>query len=67
MLVETYKAKLHTLSFYATQLLTTEEERSYFLIKGLNYDLQVLFLYMTSAGKGFNEVSDYVKNLDGVT
>ena len=35
-------------------------------VRGLNYDLQVFSVYMTSAGKSFNEVTDYVKKVEGV-
>lgn len=33
------------------------------LCQGLNYDLQFLSMYMTSAVKGFKKMSDYVKKL----
>lgn len=67
ILVAAYAAKFHMLSHYATQMLTSKEERIMLYIKGMIYDLQVLCLYMTSAGKGFNKVSNYVKKLEGVT
>lgn len=35
-------------------------------IRGLNSELQELYVYMTSAGRSFNEVTDYVKNVEGV-
>ncbi|KAH0764699.1 hypothetical protein KY285_000570 [Solanum tuberosum] len=50
---------------YATQLVTTEEERIR-LVKGLNPKLQVLSIHVTSAGKSFNEVIDVVKKVEGV-
>jgi len=56
MSVATYEAKFHALSRYAMQLVTTEEERIRLFIKGLNSELQVLYVHMTSAWKSFNEV-----------
>ena len=35
-------------------------------IRGLNYERQVLVVHMTSVGKSFNEVTDYVKKVEGV-
>jgi len=46
--------------------VTTEEERIRLFIKGLNSELQVIFVHMTSAGKSFNEVTDFVKKVEGV-
>ncbi|KAH0743175.1 hypothetical protein KY290_031168 [Solanum tuberosum] len=66
MSVAAYEAKFHALSRYATQLVTTEEERIRLFVKGLNYELQVLSVYMTSAGKSFSEVTDFVKKVEGV-
>ncbi|WMV13843.1 hypothetical protein MTR67_007228 [Solanum verrucosum] len=68
MSVAAYEAKFHALSRYATQLVTTEEERIHLFVKGLNYELQVLSLsiHMTSAGKSVNEVTDFVKKVEGV-
>ncbi|WMV58289.1 hypothetical protein MTR67_051674 [Solanum verrucosum] len=39
--VADYEAKFHALSRYATQLVTTEEERTHLFVKGLNFELQV--------------------------
>ena len=66
MTVAAYEAKFHALSRYATQLVTTEEERIRLFIRGLNSELQVLSVHMTSAGRSFNEVTDYVKKVEGV-
>jgi len=66
MTVAAYEAKFHVLSRYATQLVTTEQERIRLFIRGLNSELQVLFVHMTSAGRSFNEVTDYVKKVEGV-
>ncbi|WMV13709.1 hypothetical protein MTR67_007094 [Solanum verrucosum] len=62
--VASYEANLHALSKYATQLVTTEEERIRLFIKGLNYELQVLFVHMNSAGKRFIKVTDFVKKVE---
>jgi len=48
------------------QLVTTEEERIRLFVKGLNFELQVLSVHMTSAGKSFNEVTYFVKKVEGV-
>ncbi|KAH0745921.1 hypothetical protein KY285_007578 [Solanum tuberosum] len=64
MSVAAYEAKFHALSRYATQLVTTEEERIWLFIRGLNSELQVLSVHMTSAGRSFNEVKDYVKKVE---
>ncbi|KAH0728169.1 hypothetical protein KY284_004034 [Solanum tuberosum] len=55
MSVAIYEAKFHVLSRYVTQLVTTEEERIHLFIKGLNSELHVLSVHMTSAGRSFNE------------
>lgn len=61
-----YEAKFHALSRYATQLLGTDEERIRLYVKAPNAELHILSVHMTSAGKSFNEVTDYVKKLEGV-
>ncbi|WMV14469.1 hypothetical protein MTR67_007854 [Solanum verrucosum] len=66
MSVAAYEAKFHDLSRYDTQLVTTEKERIRLFIKGLNSELQVLFVHMTSIGKSFNEVTDFEKKVEGV-
>ncbi|KAH0746358.1 hypothetical protein KY285_008015 [Solanum tuberosum] len=66
MYVAVYEAKFHDLSRYATQLVTTEEKRIHLFIKGLNSEFQELSVHMTSTGKSFNEVIDFVKKVEGV-
>ena len=51
---------------YVTQLVTTEEKRIRFFIRGLNSKLQVLLVYMTSTRTSSNEVIDYSKKVNGV-
>lgn len=58
-----YEDKFHALSRYATQLVTIEEERIRLFFKGLNSELHVLFVHMTSIGKSFNYVIEYVKKV----
>ncbi|KAH0644574.1 hypothetical protein KY284_032458 [Solanum tuberosum] len=57
---------LRNLKKYATQLMTIEEERISLLIRVPNSELQVLSVHMTSTRSSFNEVTDYVKKVDGV-
>lgn len=35
-------------------------------VKGLSSELEVLFVHMTSIGKNYNEVTDYVTKMKGV-
>lgn len=56
MWVVAYVSKFYALSCYATQLLTSEEERICLYSKSLKYDLQILSVHMTSAGNIFPEV-----------
>jgi len=64
--VAAYQAKFHASSRYATQLVTTEEESMRLFIRGLNSELQVLSVHMTSTCRSFNEVSNYVKKVERV-
>ena len=66
MYMAVYKAEFHALSRYATQLVTTEDERMWLFIRGLESELQVLYVHMTFAKKSFNEVTDYVKKVEGM-
>lgn len=50
MSMAAYEAKFHVLSRYATQLVATEEKRIRLFIRGLNSELQVLSVHMTSQG-----------------
>lgn len=67
MSIAAYEAEFHVLYRYTPQLLITEERSICIFINSLNYDLEVLFVHMTSTEKGFNKVSDNVKKLEGVT
>lgn len=50
----------------ATQFVTTEEERIWLFIRGLNFELEVLSVHMSIAGRRFNELTDFVKKVEGV-
>lgn len=43
--------------------MTTNEKRIQLFIKGLNSELQVLSVHITTIGKHFNEVIDFVKKV----
>ena len=58
MSVESYEAKFHVLSRYATQLLGTRKERIHLFVKSPNTNLQVLSIHMKYVRKNFNEVTD---------
>lgn len=59
-------AKFHALSCYVTRQLGTEEEQIWLYVKGLTIDLQILSVHMDFVENSFNDVYDYVKNLEGV-
>lgn len=61
MFVSSSEANFNVLSRYATQFVTTKEERSWLSDRGLNPDLQIFSIHMTSGGKRFNEVTKCVK------
>ena len=61
------EAKFHAQSRCATrQLVTTKEEMIYLFIKRLNSELHVLSIHMIYAERSFNEVTNYVKKVEGV-
>lgn len=66
MYMVAYKATFHALSIYATHLVNTKEERIQLYIRGLNSELQVLFVHINSVGRSLNEVTNYVKKVEGV-
>lgn len=66
MLVVAYEVNFHALSHFTNQLVRTEEERICFFVKGLSSEIEVLLVHMTSTRKSFNDVTDYVKKLEGV-
>lgn len=66
MSITAFEANFHGLCHNDTQLLTTKEDGIWHYAKGLNYNLQYLSAHMTSVGKRFNKVLDYVKKLEGL-
>lgn len=66
MFIATYEAIFHAWSHYATQLVRTKEEKTRLYVKGLNTDLQVLLVHMNSTARHFNELTYYVKKIEGV-
>lgn len=46
--------------------MTTKKERISLFIKGLNYELQVLFVHITSASRSFNKVIEFVMKVEEV-
>ena len=66
MSVTAYEAKFRTLSRYATQLCFSPQERIRRFVKGLRSDLQILALQVATAAKSFQEVVDFVIEVEGV-
>ncbi|XP_069144367.1 uncharacterized protein [Solanum lycopersicum] len=66
MSVAAYEAKFCALSRYATQLCFSPQERIRRFVKGLRSDLQILALQVAAAAKSFQEVVDFVIEVDGV-
>ena len=66
MFVAAYEAKFHALSRYATQLCFSPQERILRFVKGLRSDLQIPALQVAAAAKSFQEVVDFVIEVEGV-
>ena len=66
MSVTTYEAKYHALFRYATQLCFSPQERIRRFVKGLRSDLQIPALQVAAAAKSFQEVVDFVIEVEGV-
>ena len=66
MSVTAYEAKFRTLSRYATQLYFSSQERIRHFVKGLMSDLQISALQVAAAAKSFQEVVDFVIEVEGV-
>lgn len=64
--VAAYEIKFYALFRYVTQLMIVKEERIWLFVKSLNLELQILFIHMILAGQSFNEVTNFVKNFEGV-
>ena len=66
MSVTAYEAKLRALSRYATQLYFSPLERIRRFVKGLRSDLRILALQVAATAKSFQEVVDFVVEVEGV-
>ena len=66
MSVTAYEAKFRALSRYATQLCFSPQERIRRFMKGLRSDFQISALQVSTAAKSFQEVVDFVIELEGV-
>ena len=66
MSVTAYEAKFRALSSYATQLCFSPQERIRCFVKGLRSDLQIPALQVAAAAKSFQEVVDFVIEVEGV-
>ena len=66
MSVTAYEAKFHALSRYATQLCFSPQERICHFSKELRSDLQIPALQVATAAKSFQEVVDFVIEVEGV-
>ena len=66
MYVGAYEAKFHALFRYATQLCFSPQERIRRFVKGLRSDLQIPALQVAAAAKSFQEVVDFVIEVEGV-
>ena len=66
MSVTAYEAKFRTLSRYATQLCFSPQERIRRFVMGLRSDLQIPTLQVASTTKSFQEVVDFVIEVEGV-
>ncbi|XP_069143493.1 uncharacterized protein [Solanum lycopersicum] len=66
MSVSAYEAKFRALSRSATPLCFSTQERIRHFVKGLRSDLQIPALQVAAAAKPFQEVVDFVIEVDGV-
>ena len=66
MFVTAYEAKFRALSRYATQLYFSPQERILRFVKGLRSDLRISALQVAAAAKSFQEVVDFVIEVEGV-
>ena len=66
MSVTTCEAKFRALSRYATQLCFSTQERICRFVKGLRSDMRISALQVAAAAKSFQEVVDFVIEVEGV-
>ena len=65
MSISAYEAKFRALSRYAIQLCLSPQERIRRFVKGLRSDLQIPALQVSTAAKSFQEVVDFVIEVEG--
>ena len=61
-----YEAKFHALSKYATQLCFSPQEQICRFVKGLRSELWISALQVAAMAKSFQEVVDFVVEVEGV-
>ena len=66
MSVTAYEANFRALSRYATQLFFSPQEQIRHFLNGLRSDLLILALQVAAAAKSFQEVVDFVIEVEGV-
>ena len=66
MSVTAYKAKFRALSRYVTQLCFSPQDWIRRFVNGLRSDLQIPALQVAAAAKSFQEVVDFVIEVEGV-
>ena len=66
MSVTAYEAKFCALSRYATQFCFSPQERIHRFVKGLRSELQISALQVAAMVKSFQEVVDFVVEVEGV-
>ena len=66
MSVTAYEAMFRALSRYATQLCFSPQERIRRFVKGLRSELQISALQVAATTKSFQDVVDFVIEVDGV-
>ena len=66
MSVTTFEARFRALYRYATQLCFSPQERIRRFVKGLRSKLRILALQVADTAKSFQEVVDFVIEVEGV-
>ena len=66
MTVTACEAKFRALSRYATQLCFSPQEQIHHFVKGLRSDLKIPALEVAAVAKSFQEVVDFVIEVEGV-
>ena len=66
MSVTAYEAKFCALSRYATQLCFSPQEQIRRFVKGLRSELRILALQVAAMAKSFQEVVDFLVEVEGV-